>query len=361
MSDKRYKLTAVKVLFDQLSRHSRKLGVYDDTFCDPISSDIVWLALNECDQQGIDKVQLSSYSMANRLHTTRKRVRLRYHKLAHFGLVKVTTEWRNDGTNKRTPTHLQPSPYLIRILQPGTKPALKLEAVKHFVALGLERFESEERLQGFEAHCPYGQDIPEDEIRESDAMARLNQLVRMADTNKADKIREAELWRGHDEAFMLGAARLWVYAQSAMGHGTAQPNWSGETKNLSPTASKERRELSKTFRQYGGRITGLAWYIFVCGVPGKDGQGRVKFDLSVPHRQFASIDKKPSTFVKHFNAILKDPYFVRFAKKEWEAVYPSLKTYFQDVLDVTPFDGETPQLKLGYNIGDDVSLEDAQV
>jgi hypothetical protein len=362
MADRKYRLSQVKILFDQMARHGRRQELYDTVLFDPISSDIIWLILNQSHNSPGDSITMSSYHISKILHTTRKRVRTRLVKLCTFGLVKVVSEWRNDGTNKRTAMTITPSPYLVHIMQTDTKPATRLAAIKHFINLGLDdRLKSsDEDLQGFNDTCLYG-DSNEEQISTGDVSQKLNELVELESTSKARKIKEQMKWREYDAGFVSACANIWVFGQSKMGHGTARPNWDGETKDLAPSAQRERRELTKTFRQYGGKIAALSWYIFSCGVPKLDKNGKPIFDLNAPHRQFATIDKRPATFTKYFNAILKDSFFQKFARKDWETVGAALREYFGDLIDIGPEDGETERDKLGYIIGnDELTVEDVQ-
>ena len=232
-----------------------------------------------------------------------------------------------------------------------------MSAIKQFLAKGIERLNYEGDLQGFTVDVPLGDEEPKEATQQQpenddDAEEKLNELIAQTNEDKAKKQREASEWRRKGDAFVNGASKLWIFAQSQMGHGTAHPNWGGDRKLLSPGASRERQELVKIFQQYGGKTAALAWYVFAGGVPDLDeNTGRPKFTLVAPHRQFASQDKRPSQFAKYFNAILQDKFFKDFATKTWEATEPALRSYFPDTIDQEPRDLMDGQVRAGVEFG----------
>lgn len=172
------------------------------------------------------------------------------------------------------------------------------------------------------------------------------------DKAKADKARTDALWRERSDLWVTGSAELWVQAQSLLGMGASRPNWEGPIGLLSPTAKRERSELVKTYQSFGGRITGLAWYIFCCGIPQRDKYGKLLYSPDEPHRQFITVDRKPSQFTKHFNAIMKDPEFLKIAKEDFTKFKIILQKYFGGVLDVSPR-GRSEIDLLGFTLGDE--------
>lgn len=351
-------LQKVVSLTSQIARYLwTKHGHQEVVGFDPIAAALLCFLLNQKKDYKNGGLIISSYGLSVKLSTTRKRIRTRLLRLSLFGLVKVETSWRNDGTSKRRPMQVFPNPYLFTLLGKESKQALKAQAVKYFAALGMRRLEGfDDDVQGFSVDHPYGSNEPSDNkstIEETSAEieAKLGEMVEAADLESARKLKEQIAWREYDEKFVAGSAKMWVSLQSAMGYGTSEPNWSGEQSIMPVQAKRERRELTKVFQQYGCKVAALAWYIFAGGQAKLDNQGKPEFIPNVPHRQYASVDKKPSQFSKHFNAILNDGYFKDFSKKGWYDIEAKLKSYYSEIWDVNPRDCESYVEKLGYELG----------
>lgn len=353
-SDK-FDLWRVKSFFDLLDRETRKLGQFELSGFDSIASDCFCFLLNECARNNNKSVQVSSYALSRVTHSTRKRVRTRLDVMARYGLLRIKTEWRNDGSNKRKPMTLTPNPWLFPLLSVGAKVSHKFQAAKHFSKIGVDRLEYEEAVQGFKSDTPLGTDEPEgiqDDTPEETG-EKINELIEKEEKRKAEKLKEQEEWRKLGNAFVDQAATMWKKGQEALGHGSADPVWSGDPNRLAPSARKERLELTKIFEQWGGKPTILAWYIFTCGLPEVDrNTGKRTFNLNKPHTQFASIDRRPSTFAKYFNSILMDPTFIQYSKKDWGQFYPHAEKLFPGTFDKPARDGKTEYEKLGYKFGD---------
>ena len=360
-------LESVRSLFAQVHRHLRvKHDHYDRNLCDGTTIDIVWLAMCEFKKTGNRRWVMSSYHLAKLCHSTRARIRKRLEVLAQFSLIKVTSKWRNDGSNKRRPTEIILSDLLIRCLEVGCDKGLKMKAIEHFCRTGLKRMDYDEPVQGFKDDVAFGaQELsPGDPIQGDGEVHEtvitdedINELVAKSDDEKRLKFEERELWRKRDAAFVQAAANVWVSCMQMAGYGAARPNWEGETPTLSPGARKERLELVKIFQQYGCKISGLAWFLYVKGEAALDPKtGRPIFDISSPHRQFVSIDKKPSSFAKHFNALLRDQSFRHWTMaKHWGQTCTTMAGWYGDLWDVGPRDGNTEAQKLGYELGTDTA------
>ncbi len=362
----KYQLFRVKRFFDGLDRESRKNGQLEITCFDGVASDMLALILNRCTEAGKDKtpapsVKISSYTFAKICHSSRRRVRYRLEKLASYGLLKIQSDWRNDGSNKRNTQTITPHPWLFYLVAVGAKPAHKMQAIKQFVGLGISRLESEEPVQGFRYDVPVGEVEPaEAEVTQavgqgvdSQTEEKLNEMIAVENKGKAQKQRDAAAWRNKGDDFINGCSSIWTWAQGQMGNGRAAPSWGGDRKMLAPSCSRERQELVKLFQAYGGRTTALAWYVFAGGTPEIDDKTmRPKFTITAPHRQYASMDKRPSQFAKYFNAILADSFFKRFATKEWNTVEPALRSYFGPILDQKPRDAVDDEARAGVKYGE---------
>jgi len=325
------------------------------TAFDGISQDIVYsiLILTKTDKS----VAISSYGLARRCNTSRQRIRSRLLHLTNFGLLLVVNTWANDSTGKKKPMMIYPNPILNSIVLTNSKISHRNAALKEFVAMGIRRMEfTDLPLQGFEGDVPYGTMEMGEVFSTERAELKLSDLIGLEDEKKKEKAQLESLWRDYDKKFINGCADIWQWSQAYLGHGRARPHWEGEIGDLSPTAKRERAELTKIFRQYGTRVSALAWYVFVGGEAELDEKGRPKFDLVKPHKQYSSIDKKPAQFSKHFNAILIDPHYLNLAQQNWDKHEALLKSYFPETFGVGPkdddeysktgiiFGQETPQL-----------------
>jgi hypothetical protein len=350
----RYELWRVKNFFDMLNRECRKREVFERTAFDSIASDMLAIVLNACHEQQSPEISLSSYQLSERTHSTRIRVRTRLIEMARYGLVNLRSEWRNDGSNMRKPMKIAPNPWLLSLLAVGAKPAHKIQAAKHFAHIGITRLELEDDVQGFKIDTPIGDSEPE-ELRDKPEQTaeKLNELIAIDEKAKAKKLKEQEEWRKACDEFVKVSARIWSHSQSQRGHGSADPIWSGNPNVLAPAARKERLELTKVFQQWGGKIAATAWYVYTCTSPEIDENTlKRKFNLERPHIQFATVDKRPSTFAKYFNAILSDGGFISTTKQNWGEIEPQLRRLYGANLDRKAMDGKTEVEKIGYAFGD---------
>jgi hypothetical protein len=323
--------------FNHLKNEAEKTNTPFNTDLDPIAESVIrWLVGTER-----ETIKISSSDLAKRINSTRQRVRSRIEGLARYGLIQVVTSWRQDGTSRRKPMEITLNPMLLAILKPGVKASLKMAAAKSFVAKSESRLSlTDENLQGFKDDVLYGDPDASAPFTEEQAELKLADVIAAEDLAKADRARENLIWRQHGDKFVEGCAEVWVYAQTTLGYGEARPNWEGKPGDLSPAARRERRELVKTFEMYGARVTGIAWLLFAGGAPTLDKDGRPVFNHMAPHIQYASTDKKPSFFSKHFNAVLKDPRFKTAATETWDTVSLFLNDTYGKVIEVGPREGD---------------------
>jgi hypothetical protein len=275
--------------------------------------------------------------------------------MARYGLIKITTEWREDGSNKRNPQTIQPHPWLHSTLSAGAKVSHKFQAAKHYAATGVERLDLPFEAQGFKTVTEVGSDEPEEVKQDTpeETAEKITELIKRDDEIKARKMREAQEWKIFGNRFVDGAAALWKFAQKADGYGGADPIWAGPTNRLSPAARKERLELTKIFEQYGGKTSAVAWYIYTCAEPVLDeNTGKRKYDPLKPHTQNVTIDRRPSQFARYFNSILADGSFKNFTTKKWDEISTQLKLYFPETFETPPRDGLSEHEKVGYAFGD---------
>jgi hypothetical protein len=329
-----------KGLFKSLRAELSRQGC-DDRIFDPIAEAVIDYLLNSKYENATAPISVSSYTIANMIGTARSTVNRRIKTLATFALVTVQNSWRSDGTARRKPMQMKLNPMLVAITRPGTKASMKLAGVKEFVRVGIRRMEvADEVLQGFTGDVLFGTPETDNPFTTEKAELKLTDVISAEDQKKAEKQRQNLEWRKHDEKFVAACANVWVFGQGQMGYGFARPNWEGKMDALSPTAKKERRELTKIFQQYGCRVAACAWYIFIGGTAELDDKGRPVFNLSKPHQQYVSEDKKPSQFSKHFNSVINDDDFINLVTNLWGKHEPLFQSYYKEVFEVGPREGD---------------------
>jgi hypothetical protein len=346
----KFKIYLIRSFFHNMHKAVRKLERYEDQAFDPISMEILYIVMNEQYKHCGDPITMSTYQLANLTCASRHRIRSRLLRLCRYGLVKCISGWSDSEINKRKPLQIEVNPMLAEVLVPKVNQPTIRTAVNHFVSLGISRLEYEKDLQGFDTDCEYGKEEsgPKKDFKET--TEKLNNLVRLENKVEANKREERFYWKVKSDDFVKCSSKVWSTIMAKNGFGSSKPNWDGD--NISPAATKERRELVKTFQQYGGRITALAWWIFVGGSPIIDDNKRPKYLPQIPHRQFVSSDKKPSQFAKHFNAILQDKYFIDASKGNWKDTSKFLESWYGEILHIGSRDMETTYDKLGYSFGD---------
>jgi hypothetical protein len=293
------------------------------------TASMIGTIIHQCTEKKSEEIVLSVYQLAEMSHVSYQSARTRLTRMAAFGIIETESDWEQVG-KRRKPTTIRLHRHFRTAVSKGSKPGLLMEAVRFFA------------LTGF-------RNLTEETAHDAE-LGRFGDLAEKVENDKAEKTKNRIYWAEKSERFVKGAARIWQVMQSARGYGSALPNWCGE--NLSPTTARERRELEKIFQQYGGRITATAWWVFCGGIVQKDDKGNRIYNPEIPHIQFASIDRKPSQFTKHFNAILCDEGFKRFATTgftdELQAMY---KRVFGDSFEILPRDGRSEFDLLGFYFG----------
>lgn len=221
--------------------------------------------------------------------------------------------------------------------------------VGHFAAIGLPRA-PEDRLQGFLGYdVRYGSPEPFPGTpaavglrladwaraeRDTDQDA-LEELTRSTPAAKQSPKQQAEALRkqraAEAQAFVKAAGALWMQSQVSAGRQVSgPPAWCGEPAKLSPENRRAYRELQALFEGHGGFKVAVAWGLFCSAKPKLDKKGKPAFGLGEPWAQYASLDKKPAQFAKHFDSIYSSmPEY--FSDK---AFIGRVRAYFGDAMDI---------------------------
>lgn len=276
----------------------------------------------------------STFILANELWMSEQEVDQSLKRLSNYSLITCQAE----TTERRRLNYqikLNPTIYGIIMLTGFTKSYKQI--ISHIVKFGIRRkYKFETPMQGFRIDTLFG----EYEL-ESEPYNAEKEILKIAEEQSIEKKKREEdvqSWRALSNEFVKGCSTIWVIAQSAQGNGSALPNWALDD---CPTKVRaERNELIKTFKNYGGRVTALTWMLFCGGITEVDENGRIKYSITCPHRQFVTSDKKPSQFTKNFNSLLKDPILHEWANNEWICYYPLLKEHYGSSLDTLPKQGD---------------------
>lgn len=293
------------------------------------TASLIATMLDLCTQNGKPEFTISVYQLAELSHVSYQCARTRIDRLVEYGILETKSKWV--GEKRKSNTTFVVHRHFAAAVAKSARVSIRSEAAAYFSAVAWKRLTGEG-------------DMTDDE------RSNFDDLAARAESEKSRKLRDVSVWRERDASFIAGAAHVWQFLQSYRGFGQQMPNWFGD--NLSPTAARERRELTKLFQQYGGRVTAMAWWVFVGGQPDIDDKtGRPKFDIHNPHVQFATVDKKPSQFAKHFNAVLSDKTFVEMATTGWQKSEPILEKWFGNLLNVGPRSGADDSDMVGFYVG----------
>jgi len=273
----------------------------------------------------------SVYLLASELWIPESEVISSLRRLSNFGLIHCYSE------NRKLNYQIKINPTIHSIITIVGFTKNYKSVISHYCTVGMDRLHKyESPMQGFRVDTLFG-----DLELEAEPISAEKEIVKITQIKSDDKAKrevDNQMWRALANEFISGCARIWVMAQSAQGFGSAHPNWAMED---CPTKVRaERNELIKTFKQYGGRVTALSWMLFCGGITEVDDNGKVKYSINCPHRQFVTSDKKPSQFTRNFNSILKDQILHEWANNEWKVYYILLKDIFLTSLDAPPKQGD---------------------
>lgn len=219
------------------------------------------------------------------------------------------------------------NPVINRALHDRT-PAVELnQIVTRLVRIGVARSNGLDALQGFRSHVPFGTAEPlrlltdgtdtdqsaEDQNLFAEAVAAA-ELQSKRETDKQRVKREAADLAIKATRFVEVCAEVWQRGQIFHGRMNAMEKlapswWADDPRTLTEVNRREYRELAAAFARYGTMRVGMAWRYFCGGAPIKDVKDRVQFIPDIPHIQWTSLDKKPTHFSKHLNALFTDPVF----------------------------------------------------
>lgn len=306
---------------------------------------------NEAEGKGFHaRISRTEFSRKLRKSCSGWAVRRRLQLLARYWFLSInSTARRVDANGKwvRETQVIHPNEAFRIIFEPR-QTHFKKNFIKRSLVIGEYR---EKDHQGLTITVPFG--FPETQEFKIEDLYLGETFAKDTEKKKqelADKREERETWRKYNDAFITASANLWRFARSRSGYGNDLPVWLGS--NLAPSAKNQRNELIKIFESWGGAVASLSWYIFVCGAPQLDDQGNPIFDLTIPHRQFKGCDYKPSSYVKHFNAILEDKDFKILSKEQWNEFKEQLQKFYGELLEIGPRAGNSYAENLGYMFGD---------
>ena len=308
----------IQDLFHRLIKRGYQEQHSERSAFDTISSAILLELMKRSLEKGF--VEISSLRISREIRSSRKKVRTRLFHLARYGIIRVEHRYKTDGSGLNEMNVIEINPVLLGIFRTNSGAKSMDQFINHYFMLGFTRLEDDENdVQGFWRDCKYGHKEPEGGSPSS-WQSRLIGIMNYREEVKAVKASDNFKWHQLANDFTLGCGKIWTECQGRSGLGYNKAAWDGDINLLGPARKKERAELGKLFQSYGGRKAAIAWYVFCGGVESIDENGKRIYDPKSPHRQFVTIDKKPSQFAKHFNAILSDPIFIDLYENQKENV-----------------------------------------
>ena len=256
--------------------------------------------------------------------------------LAMFGIITVHIGKSDAVSNHKLPCEIVINPVVERLLTAKGCNAVEMQqVVNRLVRIGGVRAESLEALQGFKSHVPYGEDEPQRLLTDGatddgvcaeerdlfgEASAETERAHRL-ETDKERAKREKAEMAARANKFIEVSAEIWQRGQIAYGRMNpaerVAPNWwAADPRQLVEVLRKEYKCLESMWMLYGTIRVGMAWRYFNGQAPLKDAKDRVQFIPDIPHIQWSSLDKKPTHFAKHLNALFCDPVFRNWLEDE---------------------------------------------
>jgi hypothetical protein len=312
--------TLFSYLVDQTRKQSTQLAAEIDLHAVGVFS---WVLATEAPTAKDGGKLIAINAMAQRLNNSRGTCDRRMRLLAMFGFWNVVR-----SEQIRAPYEVTVNPTVIRLIESRVPLVEVKQAITRLVRIGIVRASGAESLQGFRSHVAYGEREISTVLRDRTADDRLGDDERdlfaeaTADAEKAHRL-ETDKERAKREKAKLAAkanrfievcAELWQRGQIAYGRMNpaerVAPNWwAANPKQLTDVLRREYKELESTWLRYGTMRVGMAWRYFNGQAPLKDAKDRVQFIPDIPHIQWSSLDKKPTHFAKHLNALFCDPVF----------------------------------------------------
>ena len=373
-----YTLKSLNHFFVLIKNYSFKIKHIDSGLYCPITERILFIVMNESAKSETDAVRISTSHLGKLTGQKRSTISRRLKFMAKYSLITCFNEWSVDNKGIKNTQQIRVNPKINYILKNGAKQGIVMKCIESFFSKSIERDESETDLQGFQFNVKFGDKEPasikdiqveasrsnysEFKQSESEAGDDISKMIAKEDSQRGQRMKDNKFWREKADKFVDIAGRLWRRAQMTHGYGEAFPNWHGATRDMSASAKRERAELVATLKQYGGKTSALTWYIYCLGKAEIDPKTlKPIFSPHAPHRQYITVDRKPSQYTKYFNAIIADPYFKEYATKKWEEVRPQLETNFGCILDLIPRDSRDEFGKTGIQIGQDIPSIDKDI
>jgi hypothetical protein len=321
-------------LFSEITRISYRNQHYERSAFDPISRQIFERIFSDGIKQA-GSVDVSSIWLSRQIGVSRKQVMGRTKHLARYGFIRVQWRKRTDNSLLNEINQVDLNPVLVGIFKQQTGVKSLKSFVEHYFQVGFRRLEDEENdIQGFWTDCKYGFQEPEKGAQPT-WQSRLIAFDERQTETVQKKRRENFEWIGYSNGFIDGCGKLWTKCQGMQGYGYNKAVWDNDVSLMPVTAKRERSELAKLFQSYGGMKTAFAWYVFCAGLPQCDEMGKMLWDNKSPHRQYVTVDKKPTQFSKHFNALLADKIFVDIWENKRDEIREQLFQYFGDYINIS--------------------------
>jgi len=271
---------------------------------------------------------------------------------AKVSVIRVITPYQTGGTTaRRAPTEIDINPLFAKAFEEGIPASQMKGFLDRLAKMFAGRNDFTGAMQGFRFDTKFGHPEPatrhESVVLDAQDWAPEEGEAESESLFKKSKIREEEQRKKHEKAekarligsFIKAAAEIWIVGQVIQGRmnkdSPVPPSWLAENpRELSDVNRREWKELADVFCRYGGLRAGMAWRYFCGTKPSRDEKDQIKFLPEYPHFQWISVDKKPTHFSKHINAIFTDPIFRNLMNDPTKV--ERTRSYFGDLCDVPP-------------------------
>lgn len=338
--------------FRQQSDHKCDYRVFD---CTTVS--LFLYILNGIANNDMEYFKCSATELARKLNKPKPTIQRRVRLLCSLGFVTYSSFY--DAEKKRkTVSVYRLNPAISLYFKTGTSASIRLKILDASVKMHNRRLlEYDYPMQGFRSDVsvgtveakiefgPQGKEVDEDAV-----LNTLAESISKEDIEKGQKLKENQRWKEYGDAWVGVAKDIWVNCNTRKGRGSELPIWYGDTANMPAMACKERRELTKTLEKFGGKISVLAWFVYCGSYPRLDQKNKPVFDPNMPHTQWTGVDKRPSVFVKYFDAIIKDKNFHALAQRS-DILDVMKENYGELIGNIPPKDGGSELSAIGYIIG----------
>ena len=257
-------------------------------------------------------------------------------KYAMAGIIEVDAETWASNTNLKQTQYIQVNPILLRFLQKKELKSFEtsIEILRLIFDYRCVQNQNNNMLQGFKFSVKYGQRVTEkNKIANLEVINRVvceaEKKIKKTETKQIDKF----LRKKEEECFIALSGSLFRDNLKPKDSSIYVLEWE-EKENCTREATRQRQDLAKTLRKYGGFATGLGLLLFC-----KKGENPDKHTYGAKTWLNTTKEEKTlSLFIKEFPRMVNSPRFLddiidkdREAARKWK-----LFNYYSRFFNIPP-------------------------